>query len=45
MNELANMETEKIIAAESANLCDLLVPAINNHGGYGRWAFVEITDP
>ncbi len=23
----------------------LWVPAINDHGGYGRWAFVEITDP
>jgi type III restriction enzyme len=23
----------------------LWVPAINNHGGFGRWAFVEITDP
>lgn len=23
---------------------DLWVPAVNNHGGYGRWAFVEISD-
>ncbi|MBI5648602.1 MAG: DEAD/DEAH box helicase family protein [Ignavibacteriae bacterium] len=23
----------------------LWVPAVNNHGGFGRWAFVEITDP
>jgi len=23
----------------------LWVPAINNHGGFGRWAFLEITDP
>jgi type III restriction enzyme len=23
----------------------LWVPAINNHGGFGRWHFVEITDP
>ena len=21
------------------------VPAVNNHGGFGRWAFLEITDP
>ena len=20
------------------------VPAVNNHGGFGRWAFVEISD-
>ena len=23
----------------------LWVPAINNHGGYGRWAFIEVADP
>jgi len=23
----------------------LWVPAVNNHGGFGRWAFVEATDP
>lgn len=23
----------------------LWVPAVNNHGGLGRWAFIEITDP
>ncbi len=23
----------------------LWVPAVNNHGGFGRWAFLEITDP
>jgi type III restriction enzyme len=21
------------------------VPAVNNHGGFGRWAFLEIDDP
>lgn len=24
---------------------DLWVPAVNNHGGFGQWAFLEITDP
>jgi len=24
---------------------ELWVPAINNHGGFGRWAFIEINDP
>jgi type III restriction enzyme len=24
---------------------DLWVPAVNNHGGFGRWAFLEIRDP
>jgi len=23
----------------------LWVPAVNNHGGFGRWAFLEIEDP
>ena len=31
--------------AKVAAARNLWVPAINNHGGYGRWAFVEITDP
>ena len=21
------------------------VPGVNNHGGYGRWTFVELTEP
>jgi type III restriction enzyme len=24
---------------------NLWVPAVNNHGAFGRWAFLEITDP
>ena len=28
-----------------ATASNLWVPAINNHGGFGRWAFLEITDP
>lgn len=24
---------------------DLWIPAVNNHGGFGRWQFVEISDP
>lgn len=31
--------------AKVATARDLWVPAINNHGGFGRWAFVEIADP
>ena len=23
----------------------LWVPAVNNHGGFGRWAFLEVQDP
>lgn len=24
---------------------DLCVPAVNNHGGFGKWAFQEMRDP
>lgn len=24
---------------------DLWIPAVNNHGGLGRWRFIEVTDP
>jgi type III restriction enzyme len=34
---------EKVIKVEAAKT--LWVPAINNHGGFGRWAFLEIADP
>lgn len=32
-------------AAKVSTAHDLWVPAVNNHGGFGRWAFIEITDP
>jgi type III restriction enzyme len=38
-------EARKDKAAKVATARNLWVPAINNHGGYGRWAFIEITDP
>ena len=38
-------EARKDKAAKTATARTLWVPAINNHGGYGRWAFLEITDP
>jgi type III restriction enzyme len=30
---------------KTATARDLWVPAVNNHGGLGRWSFIEITDP
>jgi hypothetical protein len=38
-------EARKDKAAKSANARTLWVPAINNHGGFGRWALIEIGDP
>jgi len=38
-------ERRKDKAAKVATARTLWVPAINNHGGYGRWAFIEIADP
>ena len=33
-------KAEKVAAARA-----LWVPAVNNHGGFGRWAFLEVDDP
>jgi len=38
-------EKKKDKAAKAATARTLWVPAINNHGGFGRWAFIEILDP
>jgi len=38
-------EARKDKAAKTATTRTLWVPAINNHGGFGRWAFLEVTDP
>jgi type III restriction enzyme len=38
-------EPRKDKAAKVATARTLWVPAVNNHGGFGRWAFVEIADP
>ena len=38
-------EARKDKAAKVAAARNLWTPAINNHGGYGRWAFIEISDP
>ena len=38
-------ERKKDKAAKVATARTLWVPAINGHGGFGRWAFIEISDP
>ncbi len=38
-------EKKKDKAAKVATARTLWVPAINNHGGFGRWAMIEVTDP
>jgi type III restriction enzyme len=38
-------EKRKDKAAKVATARTLWVPAVNNHGGYGRWDFIEIADP
>ena len=38
-------EKKKDKAAKVATARTLWVPAVNNHGGFGRWAFVEVADP
>ncbi|OLD21055.1 MAG: hypothetical protein AUJ01_03030 [Acidobacteria bacterium 13_1_40CM_3_65_5] len=38
-------EARKDKVAKVTRARTLWVPAVNNHGGFGRWAFVEVTDP
>lgn len=38
-------EKKKEKEAKVATAKSLWVPAVNNHGGFGRWVFVEIVDP
>ena len=38
-------EKKKDKAAKVATARTLWVPAVNTHGGFGRWAFLEISDP
>jgi type III restriction enzyme len=38
-------EPKKEKAAKVAAARTLWVPAVNNLGQFGRWAFLEITDP
>ncbi|MBV6451751.1 MAG: hypothetical protein MHPDNHAH_02498 [Anaerolineales bacterium] len=38
-------ERRKDKAAKVETARNLWIPAINNHGGFGRWAFLEIVDP
>lgn len=38
-------EARKDKAAKVTTARTLWVPAVNNHGGFGQWAFVEVTDP
>ncbi len=46
-NEIVEVtgERDKDKEAKTATARTLWVPAVNNHGGFGRWAFVEVTDP
>ena len=38
-------EKKKDKVAKVAAARNLWIPAVNNYGGFGRWAFLEITDP
>ena len=38
-------EHKKDKVAKVATARTLWVPAVNNHGGFGRWAFIEVDDP
>ena len=38
-------ERKKDKASKVATARTLWVPAVNNYGSFGRWAFVEVADP
>ena len=38
-------ERKKEKEANTATARTLWMPSVNNHWGFGRWAFLEITDP
>jgi type III restriction enzyme len=38
-------EKKKDKAAKVATARTLWVPAVNNHGAFGRWSFIEVSDP
>jgi type III restriction enzyme len=38
-------ERKKDKAEKTATARTFWVPSVNNHGGFGRWSFLEITDP
>ena len=38
-------ETRRAKTAKVNAVRNLWVPAVNNHAAFGRWAFVEVTDP
>jgi type III restriction enzyme len=38
-------EKKKDKAAKVATARTLWAPAVNNHGAFGRWEFVEVDDP
>jgi type III restriction enzyme len=38
-------EKKKEKAAKMMTVRTPWVPAVNNHGAFGRWAFLEVTDP
>jgi len=38
-------ESKKDKASKVSTARTLWIPAINNHGGFGQWGFIEIKDP
>jgi type III restriction enzyme len=38
-------QTRKAKVAKAQTARALWIPAVNTHGGFGRWDFIEITDP
>jgi type III restriction enzyme len=39
------LKNQKVTAEKSDTTRDLWLPAINGHGGFGRWGYAELTNP
>ena len=40
-----NADSNRRSKACLPEIWDLWLPAINTHGGFGRWGYAELTDP
>ena len=39
------LKNRSVTAEKASTTRDLWLPAINAHGGFGRWGYAELTDP
>ena len=40
-----HLKSKRAVSSKVPTARNLWIPAINNHGSFGRWEYLEITDP